>query len=221
MATKPVLVTLTSPSCAGKSHLLSYIRDVRNMPCLVSTTTRPPRAGEVEGKDYFFISEADSRDIEAADEFAELAIYNGVRYGVTKEEFKKKLDTGLTFLIVEPSGIEHYVKPAVDAGAVHLKYFVNTPLNVRLERFKKRLDDDLEQIMMKFTNGRPAEEDLKRQEIQRCVNAGLKRYKTMLTVEPDWINMADWDGVLSGSCSPEKNLARILADVQQLKLNSI
>ena len=220
MATKPVLVTLTSPSCAGKSYLLNYIRAQRPQSCLISTTTRPPRAGEVEGVDYYFISEEESKSIEAHDGFAELAHYNGVRYGVTKEEFAEKLLTGLAFLIVEPSGIDHYVKPALDVGAVHLKYFINVAQATRLERFKKRLDDDLAEIMDRRT-WHVQEELTKKKDIQTCVDAGLKRYKAMLTVEPDWINMADWDGILSGLDAPEHNLAVILGRVQQLYLNGI
>lgn len=220
MAEQSVLVTLTAPSCAGKSHLLNYIRGERNIPCLVSTTTRPARAGEVEGVDYFFISEEQSKAIEAQDGFAELAIYNGVRYGVTKEEFKKKLDTGLTFLIVEPSGIDHYVKPALDVGAIHLKYFITVPQDIRIQRFKKRLDDDLAQIMDTTVNGKN-EEIAKRCAVQACVEAGLKRYKAMLTVEPGWIDMAAWDGILSGLDSPNHNLSVILGKIQQMNLNSI
>jgi guanylate kinase len=219
MAERSVLVTLTAPSCAGKSHLLSYIRDEQKIPCLISTTTRPPRAGEVEGVDYFFISEADSKDIEAQDGFAELAVYNGIRYGVTKEEFKKKLDTGLTFLIVEPSGIDHYVKPALDVGAIHLKYFITAPQSIRLERFKKRLDDDLGQIIHRHAYR--DDDTMKAEDIRKCVEAGLKRYKAMLTVEPTWIDMAVWDGVLSGLDSPEHNLAMILGKIQQMNLNNI
>ena len=220
MAEKSVLVTLTAPSCAGKSHLLNYIRNERQLPCLVSTTTRPPRAGEKEGVDYFFISEEESKAIEARDGFAELAIYNGVRYGVTKEEFKTKLDSGLTFLIVEPSGIDHYVKPALDVGAIHLKYFINVPQNIRLDRFKKRLDEDLAAVMDRRTYTAHDEIEKKCQ-IQKCVEAGLKRYKAMLTVEPGWIDMAAWDGVLSGLDTPEHNLALIQAKIQQTNLNSL
>jgi guanylate kinase len=185
----------------------------------VSTTTRPPRPGEVDGVDYFFISEEQSKDIEAADGFAELAIYNGVRYGVTKSEFKTKLDTGLTFLIVEPSGIDHYVKPALDAGAIHLKYFITVPQTVRLERFKKRLDADLAEVMDRHT---PTIEDElnKKKQIQSCVEMGLKRYKAMLTVEPGWIDLVAWDGVLSGLDSPNHNMSVILGKIQQMNLNS-
>ena len=96
---QPILVTLTAPSCSGKSYLLNYIRDEAKMPCLVSTTTRAPRTGEQEGIDYYFISREQSKRYEIEDNFAELAIYNGTRYGVTKQEFKSKLETGLTFLI--------------------------------------------------------------------------------------------------------------------------
>ena len=206
MEKQSVLVTLTAPTCAGKSYLLNYIRNDRKLPCLVSTTTRPARAGEVEGVDYFFISEEESKSLEANDDFAELAVYNGIRYGVTKAEFKSKLDTGLTFLIVEPSGIDHYVKPALDVGAKHLKYFVDVDLSTRIKRFTARLAEDLSK-MDKNTN------------LEKFVSASLIRHAAMLQVEPGWVDLVKWDRVLNGNDTPEHNLSLILADVMMLNHN--
>ena len=112
MEKQSVLVTLTAPTCAGKSYLLNYIRNDRKLPCLVSTTTRPARAGEVEGVDYFFISEEESKSIEADDDFAELAVYNGIRYGVTKAEFKSKLNT----LLIEAEKLNILTEQGVTNG---------------------------------------------------------------------------------------------------------
>ena len=206
MEKQSVLVTLTAPTCAGKSYLLNYIRNDRKLPCLVSTTTRPARAGEVEGVDYFFISEEESKSLEANDDFAELAVYNGIRYGVTKAEFKSKLDTGLTFLIVEPSGIDHYVKPALDVGAKHLKYFVDVDLGTRIKRFTARLAEDLSK-MDKNTN------------LEKFVSASLIRHTAMLQIEPGWVDLVKWDRVLNGNDTPEHNLSLILADVMMLNHN--
>jgi len=209
---KPVLVTLTAPTCSGKSHLLNHIRAV-GLPCLVSTTTRRPRKGEEEGVDYYFISDEESREIEARDGFAELMTYNGYRYGVTKEEFHDKLSRGLAFLIVEPKGIDHYVQPALDVGASHVKLFVFAPLEVRVERFKQRVARDQAAILLAETSGTPLMEQLKYQRAEDTLMAHMNRLVTMLTTESDWQSLVEWDEVLDGTDTPEQNLLNILDTV--------
>ena len=209
MERPPVLVTLTSPTAAGKSHLLNYIRDVAKLPCFVSTTTRPPRAGEVEGVDYFFISEEESQRLEAEDQFAELAIYRGVRYGVTKEEFFGKLAKGVAFLIVEPSGIDHYAKPAVDAGAVHLKFYVHTDPAVRLKRFMDRAMADFEQELRRFQLCEDS------QIIKKLFKSYMDRMRAVSTSEMQWGSAVKWDATLFGEDHPQKNLDVILRTIEK------
>lgn len=210
---KPVLVTLTSPTAAGKSYLYNYIRDVAKLPCLVSTTTRRPRAGEVDGVDYYFIDEELSIALEKADHFAELAVYRGIRYGVTKDEFQRKLSQGLVFLIVEPSGIDHYVKPAIDAGALHLKYYIHTDPDVRLERFKQRVLADVQSAGEADANlrrmGKPATV------VEKTLSSHIDRLVSMYTEEKSWFTMAHWDRVLFGTDTPEHNLRIIMNDVKR------
>lgn len=213
--TRPILITLTAPSCAGKSYLFNYIRDEAKLPCLISTTTRKPRAGEQEGVDYFFISEKESLQLEKDDQFAELAIFNGTRYGVSRKEFQTKLSTGMAFLIVEPSGIDHYVKPALEMGAGHLKYYVHTDPEVRIERFKKRVNDDL----FKELNKRSDQDSFTR--AAKVLNTSLSRFQLMLTTEMQWGTAAKWDRILFGETDPKENVNIILSDAKKLftKLN--
>lgn len=213
--TRPILITLTAPSCAGKSYLFNYIRDEAKLPCLISTTTRKPRAGEKEGIDYFFISEEESIQLEKADQFAELAIFNGTRYGVTRKEFQTKLSTGMAFLIVEPSGIDHYVKPALEMGAGHLKYYVHTDPEVRIERFKNRVEQDLSKALSQCSDA----------DVFGCsskvVKTALSRFQVMLTTEMQWGTAAKWDRILFGETDPKENVDIILSDAKKLfkKLN--
>lgn len=212
---KPVLITLTSPSCAGKSYLFNYIRDVAKLPCIISTTTRKPRANEVEGVDYFFISEEESLELEKNDQLAELAIYRGVRYGVTKQEFKNKLDQGLAFLIVEPTGIEHYVKPATDVGAFHLKYYIHTDMDVRIQRLRDRMDQDLKQALApKAIETSPYESKFAL--AKKAITPHIDRLIAMHTAELNWGTAAAWTRILFGTHSPEENVKLILDDVQDV-----
>jgi guanylate kinase len=195
------LVTLTAPSAAGKSYLFNYIRDVARLPCLISTTTRAMRAGEVDGVDYHFISEAESLQMEKDDMFAKLAIYRGVRYGVTKDEFQSKLCKGIAFLIVEPSGIDHYVKPATDAGAKHKKYFIALDLPTRIKRLSDRYQADLNQAYESGSNG------------TKITASFLDRLQAATSTELSWEGLKTWDKILSGHADPAVNLRIILDDL--------
>lgn len=198
---KSFLVTLTATSCSGKSFLFDYIRDEARLPCLISTTTRAPRANEVHGRDYYFISHEESIRLEQEGKLAELAIYNGNRYGVTTDEFFNKLSKGIAFLIVEPTGVEHYAKPAVDAGASHMTVYVDVPLEVRLERFKARSTKDL---VAAIGDGSDEEAPIK------ALETILKRHKSMLTEELTWHTASEWDLIVDGRDAPEVNLKKIL-----------
>lgn len=212
---QPILVTITAPTASGKSYLLNYIRDEAKLPCLVSTTTRKPRQGEKEGVDYYFISEEKSKEIESLDGFAELAVYRGIRYGVTKEEFSSKLGTGLTFLIVEPSGIDHYVKPALDVGAAHIKYYIHTELQTRIERFKNRIISDMYGELRNHPVSSIA--SLPLSSAQSVINGHVDRLVAMLTEEQHWFTSSRWDRILFGDKSPKENLEIILQDIEKRK----
>lgn len=212
MENTSTLITLTAPSCGGKSYLFNYIRDTLQLPCLISTTTRLPRAGEIDGVDYFFITHQESLAIEAKDGFAELVTFRGERYGVTKEEFHHKLSQGVAFLIVEATGIEHYVKPALDAGAKHLKYYIHTDFDIRLQRLKDRMNKDIEMEMSSTL----IMDKTKIQRVQKTINSHMDRLHSMLTVEQSWAQAAQWDRILFGDKHPDENTQIILNDLEKI-----
>jgi guanylate kinase len=86
---------ITGPSGVGKGTLISALRErVPGLEMSVSATTRPPRPGEVEGRDYYFLdpAEFDRRARESA--FLEHATYSGHRYGTLRSEVERKLAAG-------------------------------------------------------------------------------------------------------------------------------
>lgn len=92
---KPFLLVLSSPSGAGKTTIAKALLAARDdVGYSVSATTRPPRPGERDGVDYYFLSDAEfDRRIEAGD-FLEWAHYGGYRYGTLRSEVDRVLASG-------------------------------------------------------------------------------------------------------------------------------
>src|SRR5436189_2067735 len=79
-----ILFVISAPSGAGKSTLCDALRQTPDFVYSVSCTTRRPRAGEIDGEDYHFISEAEFRARIAAGEFLEHASVHGKYYGTLR-----------------------------------------------------------------------------------------------------------------------------------------
>ncbi len=86
---------ITGPSGVGKGTLIARLLDrVPDLELSVSATTREPREGEVDGRDYHFLSpEEFDRRLERED-FLEFATYSGNRYGTLRSEVRKRLEAG-------------------------------------------------------------------------------------------------------------------------------
>ncbi|PKN27918.1 MAG: guanylate kinase [Deltaproteobacteria bacterium HGW-Deltaproteobacteria-22] len=93
------LFVITAPSGAGKTTLISRLRqEFPQIRFSVSTTTRPPRAGEVHGRDYFFVDHGRFSDMVTRDAFIEWAHIHGNDYGTSREYVDSALDGGAEVL---------------------------------------------------------------------------------------------------------------------------
>jgi len=132
--TRPVFV-VTGPSGAGKGTLISMI--LPRFPQLretVSATTRPRRAAEEDGVDYWFLSEEEFERRVQAGEFLEWVSYVGNRYGTLRSEVDRiRADDGAALLELETKGAMA-VKEEIP-GAVTI--FVTAPI----EELERRLRD--------------------------------------------------------------------------------
>jgi len=99
-------IVVSAPSGTGKTSILrEVIKKYPNMLFSVSYTTRPPRPGEKEGKDYCFISEEDFRERIFRGEFAEWVENYGYLYGTHALTMKKYLEEGYDLILdIEPRG---------------------------------------------------------------------------------------------------------------------
>jgi guanylate kinase len=91
---------ITGPSGVGKGTLISKLLErVPDLELSISATTRSPREGEVDGRDYHFLTlEEFDRRIETED-FLEFATYSGNRYGTLRSEVRRRLDAGRSVLL--------------------------------------------------------------------------------------------------------------------------
>ena len=87
-----IIVILSSPSGAGKTTLVKEISKRNNFQISISHTTRKPRSNETEGKDYYFVSHTEFKNLIDEDKFLEYAKVFQNYYGSSKDVVFKKLN---------------------------------------------------------------------------------------------------------------------------------
>jgi guanylate kinase len=164
---------ITGPSGVGKGTLISRLLDrVPDLELSVSATTREPREGEADGRDYHFLSREEfDRRIEAED-FLEFATYSGNRYGTLRSEVRRRLDAGRSVVLeIEVQGARQ-VRAAMRES---VQVFIAPPDPAVLrERLRSRGTDSAEAIDARLE---VAEQELAAQDEfpHRVVNDDLDR----------------------------------------------
>lgn len=215
---KPTLVTITAPTCSGKSYLLDHMTKPDKwgyvdalttgkmydftplFSRIVSTTTRLMRVGEKDGFDYHFITVEESKRMEEAGEFAELIEFNGTRYGVTKEEMNGKMSGELAPIIVlEPQGLAIYEKMCWENGWEVFKIFVNTTESLRIQRLNERSAMDIRNAMVESSHDNKFGYTLAALDAARKqVVAHTKRLLSITGDERNWRQASSWDLLIPG-----------------------
>jgi len=94
------LTVLSGPSGVGKSTVVANLRQASPQIWLsVSVTTRAPRPGEVDGREYRFVSEREFDEMAASGELLEWARFAGHRYGTPRAPVEEKLTAGVPVLL--------------------------------------------------------------------------------------------------------------------------
>ncbi|MBD2432129.1 MULTISPECIES: guanylate kinase [Fischerella] len=139
------LVVLTGPSGVGKGTLMrSLLARHPELYYSVSATTRSPRPGEIDGKDYYFISRSKFEQLVAAGEFLEWAEFAGNYYGTPREPVINQICSGkLVLLEIELEGARQIRRSFPEA----LSIFILPPSFSELEkRIRTRGQDSEEAI---------------------------------------------------------------------------
>ena len=108
----PFPVILSSPSGGGKTTIAKQLMKQRtDVGYSVSCTTRLPRSGEVDGKDYYFLSIGEMLAARERGEFAESAEVHGKMYGTLRREVERVLGSGRHVLMdIDVQGAQQFVK---------------------------------------------------------------------------------------------------------------
>lgn len=149
MSDKTIIV-LVGPSGSGKTSI-GKVLSKHGIPRLTTTTTREPRPGEVDGVDYYFrqFSELES------DDFVEQTVYDGNRYGLTKDEVKTMLEKhDIVHVSLDQNGAEAIKRVFPKEAFV---VFVQIDEEVMVERMKKR-GDSVEEIKDRIKFSRHTDE---------------------------------------------------------------
>lgn len=150
-----ILFVLSAPSGAGKTTLCSALRQKPDFVYAVSCTTRDPRAGEIEGEDYFFLSEEEFASREQEGEFLETAEVHGRKYGTLKSTVMENLEKGVDVLIdVDTKGagsIRNCGDPFIIEALADV--FIMPPnLDELKHRLMKRGSETQDQITIRIAN---------------------------------------------------------------------
>jgi guanylate kinase len=127
-------IILVGKAASGKDHL-RQILEGRGFKYGVSYTTRPPRIGEVDGRDYYFIEESEFQDLIEQNFFYENVSFNGWSYGTSKEQWNETDDV----FIMTPSGVSK-LKPADRKHSFII--YIDIPVEIRRERLQMRNDNN-------------------------------------------------------------------------------
>ena len=148
------LFVISSPSGGGKTSLINKLfEDSRsaNFEKSISDTSREKRQGDLEGKDYYFLSEKDFKDKIKKEEYVEYATVFGNFYGTSKEEIKTKYNNSNLILELDWQGA-YAVKELFDDAK--LIFLVPPSLDDLKQRLIKRNLDSSEAIESRLSEAK-------------------------------------------------------------------
>jgi len=142
---QPLLIVISGPSGAGKDTVMQRMKE-RGLPFhfVVTATTRPKRANEVHGRDYWFVSKEEFARMINEDELIEHAIVYGDYKGIPKQQVREALASGMDVIMrIDVQGAETVRRMAPEALMIFLTTDSEEELVHRLETRKTETVDSL------------------------------------------------------------------------------
>ncbi len=148
----PLLLLISAPSGAGKTTLCyNLLNQVQGLTRAITCTTRPPRKGEINGQDYYFLDETTFINHVKNGDFIEHAVVYGHHYGLLRSELISKLSSGYDVLLnVDVQGaatIREKARTDPTLSRALVTIFMCPPSLAELERRIKNRGTDSEQVI--------------------------------------------------------------------------
>jgi guanylate kinase len=141
------LFVITAPSGAGKSSLIKALLEAEpDLRRSISYTTRAPRPGEQDGREYHFVDDASFLAMRARGEFLESAQVHGYRYGTSRKVIEQALERGENLILeIDWQGAQQVRKlyPAC------VGIFILPPSLEELERRLRMRGQDAESVIQR------------------------------------------------------------------------
>lgn len=157
-----ILIVISGPSGSGKSTITKKLRESGLFDFSISATTRKPRPGEVDGVDYYFISQEQFEKDVTNGEFLEFSEYVGNHYGTYMKQVEASLSKGRNMILeIEVLGATQVKSKMPDAVLIILlppsKEVLEERLRSRTSEFKKKTGKSAEteqEIKMRLERAR-------------------------------------------------------------------
>ena len=146
-------IVVTAPSGTGKTSICRAVaKELKDVNYSVSVTTRSPRKGEKNGKDYIFVDEKRFRQLAAAGELVEWAVVYGSHYGTPKKMLEENLGKGrCVILALNHNGGESIKK---DYPGTVLVYLMPPSMTELRRRLSGRDTDPSSSVQMRLRSAR-------------------------------------------------------------------
>ena len=142
-----MLVVVSAPSGCGRDTVFKEIRKKRDdIVESVSATTRKPRDGEIDGVNYYFLSDDEFKKLIGKDGLLEYAVYNNCYYGTPVEGVNEAIKNGkICVLIIDVQGAENVKKLYPDSVSI----FLVPPSWETLEQRLRARNSEAEEMIQK------------------------------------------------------------------------
>ena len=128
------MIVLSGASASGKTEAAKMLMAKYGIQKAITTTTRPMRKKEVNGKDYFFVTKEEFEKMIADDRFVEHTFYNGNYYGSTKDQIADD-----RVVVIDLKGLKSY--SSLNNNRI-VTFYLKTSEDVRFKRMLERGDSE-------------------------------------------------------------------------------
>lgn len=191
------IFVVSAPSGAGKTSLCRAVTDaLDNLTHSVSTTTRKPRNGEIDGRDYFFVTKDRFGSMVEAGDFVEWAEVHGNLYGTSRRMLEDLVGRGIDVILdIDTQGAKQIKEKF---GSAVFIFIMPPSLEILEERLRNRRSDRDDEINRRMARARDEIRDFRWYDfivVNRDFDKALQDLRSIIMaarcrtelIDPDWI----------------------------------